>query len=363
MRTDNIPSLHYSIWLMRKPTEYYQHHLDKVSRSFAACIAQLEQPLRRYVSLTYLVCRVLDSVEDARWKRLSEQLTAFKLFNGLLDDPKMVKRLDLIQVPIPAGLTPGEEELIKDAKMLFEDLHDSPVPVKKSIQSLVKSMSYGMSYFAKKRAQGGLRLSGLQEVNQYCFFVAGLVGETLASLLTAVDPRVGFNKELVLKAHHFGLFLQKVNLLKDQFSDEKEGRFLVPSRKVVYASLEQNANSAWEYIKSIPVEQKGYRVFCLWSFFLGLKTLPLLKEQSCAELEPKLPREETLKLFQLLESKAHSLDELQELFDDCIKEARFDAVVFDSAEEKDMGSLWFEKYYNGMLTQKEFAQLGMVPSV
>jgi hypothetical protein len=99
-----------------------------------------------------------------------------------------------------------------------------------------------------------------------------------------------------------------VNLLKDQFRDEKEGRFLVPSRNVVYASLKQNAESAWDYIQSIPVEQKGYRVFCLWSFFLGLKTLPLLKAQSSAELEPKLPREETLRLFRLLEDKAGNLE-------------------------------------------------------
>ena len=349
---------------MKKPTEHYQNHLNKVSRSFAACIAQLEQPLRRYVSLTYLVCRVLDSVEDARWKRFSEQLKAFQLFNGLLDDPKMVSRLDLMQVSMPEGLTKEEEELIKDAKSLFEDLHESPVPVKKSIQSLVRSMSNGMRYFAEQRESGGLRLAGLQEVNQYCFFVAGLVGETLASLLAAVDPRVGFNKELVLKAHHFGLFLQKVNLLKDQFRDEKEGRFLVPSRMTVYASLEQNAESAWSYIQSIPVEQKGYRVFCLWSFFLGLKTLPLLKNQSSSEMEPKLAREETLELFRLLESKAQNLEELQELFDSCVKAAEFDQVRGElSKADKEATSLWFEKYYSGMLTQKEFAQLGMVPAL
>ena len=47
---------------------FYQTHLDRVSRSFAFCIKKLESPLRQWVSLAYLLCRVLDTVEDSIWE-------------------------------------------------------------------------------------------------------------------------------------------------------------------------------------------------------------------------------------------------------------------------------------------------------
>src|SRR5204862_458636 len=49
---------------MRSP-EFYQGHLDAVSRSFALCIPQLAAPFRQHVALSYLLLRVLDTVEDA----------------------------------------------------------------------------------------------------------------------------------------------------------------------------------------------------------------------------------------------------------------------------------------------------------
>ena len=45
--------------------EFYQRHLDGVSRSFALCIPQLDQPFQERVALSYLLLRVLDTVEDA----------------------------------------------------------------------------------------------------------------------------------------------------------------------------------------------------------------------------------------------------------------------------------------------------------
>ena len=49
---------------------FYQTHLDRVSRSFAFCIKKLESPLRQWVSLAYLLCRVLDTVEDSSLGKL-----------------------------------------------------------------------------------------------------------------------------------------------------------------------------------------------------------------------------------------------------------------------------------------------------
>ncbi len=50
---------------MLKEAEFYQTHLDRVSRSFAFCIRQLPDPLRGWVGLSYLLCRILDTIEDS----------------------------------------------------------------------------------------------------------------------------------------------------------------------------------------------------------------------------------------------------------------------------------------------------------
>src|SRR6267378_3105507 len=66
-----------------RPPEFYQRHLDAVSRSFALCIPQLDQPLRDQVALSYLLLRVLDTVEDAPFadRALQQrQFTAFRQF-------------------------------------------------------------------------------------------------------------------------------------------------------------------------------------------------------------------------------------------------------------------------------------------
>ena len=60
--------------------DFYQNHLNKVSRSFAFCIPRLEGNLREWIGLSYLLCRLLDTVEDALWTSHEEQLRSFEMF-------------------------------------------------------------------------------------------------------------------------------------------------------------------------------------------------------------------------------------------------------------------------------------------
>ena len=52
---------------MSPPTEqsaYLTQHMNKVSRSFALVVSCLEEPLQQQMSTAYLICRVLDNIED-----------------------------------------------------------------------------------------------------------------------------------------------------------------------------------------------------------------------------------------------------------------------------------------------------------
>ena len=88
------------------------------------------------------------------------------------------------------------------------------------------------------------------------FFMAGR--EMTAWIAGLLSYRSNFkpSPEWIKNAFHFGLFLQKVNLLKDQRTDEREGRFLIPDRKLVLASLTENAKGAIAYLISLPESRK-----------------------------------------------------------------------------------------------------------
>ena len=65
--------------------EFYQKHLDRVSRSFAFCIAKLDSPFREWTSLSYLLCRVLDTVEDSSWPDLKLRNSQYDELEGYLE--------------------------------------------------------------------------------------------------------------------------------------------------------------------------------------------------------------------------------------------------------------------------------------
>lgn len=290
--------------------DFYQSHLNRVSRSFAFCIRKLEAPLRQWVSLSYLLCRVLDTVEDSLWPSValrSSQYEKFESFIGLCPSESLAAEWSS---RFPETIPDGEKELLTDTHLLFQDLHALPKPVKRHIQDTVLRMSAGMRHYGQDPS-GALRLSDLGEVNRYCYFVAGVVGELLTRLVLEAWPDFKPKPDLLKNAFHFGLFLQKVNLLKDQHTDEKEGRFLVPSRDLLLASLRENARGSVDYITSLPLEEKGYRVFCAWSLFLGAASLPWIQQSFEQADGSKIPRSVTEELLEAIEEICQDDEALQ----------------------------------------------------
>ena len=89
---------------MRSP-EFYQRHLDAVSRSFALCIPQLEPPFRDQVALAYLLFRVLDTVEDAAFADKLLQQCQFNTCRQFPVRPPTAARVDAFRAAFPASIT------------------------------------------------------------------------------------------------------------------------------------------------------------------------------------------------------------------------------------------------------------------
>lgn len=279
---------------MRDPQAIYDAHLAGVSRSFAACIAELTQPLRSYVSLSYLLCRVVDTLEDAPWASLPAQQHSFLWFDRAVRSLPTQKDAMQWRATIPTQVPDAERALLDDGHSLLRDLHALPGRVRRVLQQTLLCMSYGMRrYMQRKAARGQLVLTDLADVNRYCFIVAGVVGTLLTRLFHLTHKQAPRSRGMAQDSVHFGLLLQKVNLLKDQSQDEREGRYLVPNRQLMAASLRTHAERASRYLLRVPAEAQSFRRFCGWSLFLAANSL------SAIEAAPggKIPRAQTQALF------------------------------------------------------------------
>ncbi|MEO0336986.1 MAG: squalene/phytoene synthase family protein, partial [Pseudomonadota bacterium] len=321
-------------------------------------------PLKAWVGLTYLICRVLDTVEDAPWAQKERQIEHFDRFNKfLLTNPKP-DEVKAWAADFPSEIPEGEKLLLNNTYELFEDLHRAPGSVREIITQMVLSMSNGMRFFVESKQSGVLKLSTLSEVNQYCFFVAGVVGEALARLVEHIEPKFQETKMRLVDAHNFGLFLQKVNLLKDQITDKTEGREFVHSRKEIEKSLEANAFGAYRFLRELPLEQREFRLFCAWSLFLGLASLPWLEKGFAGQQLVKLPRGEAEQIFASVEDVIDDPVQVQELFEALmggaglrvLEDSQYEATRIESGSGPED---WFHKAYRGELESSQLAFLGI----
>jgi phytoene/squalene synthetase len=302
--------------------EFNQPHLDRVSRSFAHGIRQLSPSLRAPVGLSYLICRLLDTVEDASWDDGDSQARAFAAFDSFIEREPSEAAVREWASRFPLDITEGERILLEDAERVFREFHALPAEDRRVIAGPVLSMSRGMNhYMSRKRKTGVLRLTSLAEVQSYCFFVAGVVGEVLTGLLKQRSVEASKRELSLTKAGRFGLFLQKVNILKDQRVDEAQNRFLVPSRKSVLQSLMRDAREAMSYLEAVPLSETRYRVFCAWALLLGLASIPSIEKGYSKDSVGKLPRVEAMWLAHKIESRIGNEAELRKLFEELLAKA------------------------------------------
>lgn len=355
-----------------------QHHLEQVSRSFAVSIQALSEPLRDYVSLAYLLCRVVDTIEDSKWPNPELQSQAFGLFEEFLLRKPSLSQFEGFQSLFPKDIPSAEYELVQDSYQLFLRYHMLPGEIRNCLQNPILSMSRGMKFFVFRDLKK-LKLSNLLEVNQYCFFVAGVVGEMLTNLVAKIPSSSKAPPVLSLTdAYHFALFLQKVNILKDKKSDEESGRFLVPEVSQLWHQLEQHAEHAFNYVEKLPKHLDDFKLFCSWALFLGLNTLSdlvLAYENSVGKKlfdqneSKKMSREQAMSLFSQLQQTIASGVSLGELYQHLRAEfvtklhqifphttAKPSLICTSNAVTPSP----VETYYSGRLNHQELNELGMI---
>lgn len=296
---------------------FYTHHLQQVSRSFSFCIAQLVNPPRDLIALAYLLFRVVDTIEDSPWDSQAHQFENFDFFEQCLTADVSAVSLANWHHGFDPSIPKAELSLLKDMDKLIHELHALQPKQKEILTTKLSQMIAGMKFFlANHYDQTGLVLTAEHQVNQYCFFVAGLVGELLTEFFADGLDDFKIDDELLINAFHFGLFLQKINILKDQAKDEKLGRKLIPNRAALRSSVELHAIGALSYITKIPT-QSGItiRLFCGWSLFIGLASLRWIDKSYELKKPMKISYSETMAVILKVKRSANSTLSLERLFE------------------------------------------------
>nr|ADK93978.1 squalene synthase [Naegleria gruberi] len=208
--------------------------LNQVSRSFAMVIQELPEELKHPIAIFYLVLRGLDTVEDDI-EYLKENPEAkhelLRTFYQKIRDPNF--HLENCGGSLQATAHYADLMLHFDhVCKIFLRLDQKYQAV---IEDVTMKMGCGMVDYL-----GMTGVDTVKDYDEYCHYVAGLVGIGLSDMFSAF----GENREDLFKAglsgsseeptkkslsNLMGLFLQKVNIIRDYAEDIEEGRTFYPS--------------------------------------------------------------------------------------------------------------------------------------
>jgi len=228
--------------------------LQKTSRTFALNIPLLPRPTRREVTVAYLLFRIADTFEDSvRWP-VERRLEALDGFARLVDARGSgdVRRLAASWTGVPPLDHPGYIELLEETPAVMEAYLGLAPGAKDVIGEHVVRTAEGMGAFVARAGESGiLSVRDLEDLREYCYVVAGIVGEMLTALFLLGRPELSaVGPELEDRSAEFGEGLQLTNILRDASSDEGEGRRFLPAdldRSTVFDLARRDLDRAVEY--------------------------------------------------------------------------------------------------------------------
>ena len=255
---------------------YQKAILNSVSRTFALTIPLLPPSIEKVVGNTYLLCRIVDTIEDAaELSAQTKQALSALFLDAVLEKVSVENFVKSCLEALKNYSNPDELDLIANTPTVLRILHTCSSDDQQAVSRCVSIMSEGMSFFHGKQNQAGLQ--DLAEFEKYCYVVAGVVGELLTTIFS--NHSHAFKKELVGHenlAIAFGQALQMTNILKDSPEDRARGVSWKPidmSQAELLKIAHQKLQDSLKYILLIPKQEQGMRRFCFLAFGLAVMTL------------------------------------------------------------------------------------------
>ena len=293
--------------------KYAEDILQLVSRTFALNIQVLRGKLHRSILLAYLYLRIADTVEDDPDMIATEKDRVLALFADVFKTGELeTEKIRTFVAALPESWHGSEDpnkDLCVKSEVVVPLLKSLPKNYQKPVCDVVIEMCGGMAKFALRQeaalSAGWFTLANVGELDEYCYYVAGIVGKLLTKLFSADTCFISAEREAELSKLDvsFGLALQVVNIVKDCVEDSgrrvcfipeeicKRHGFAHPSELFAAgadaqkcgAVLAELVEKAWHhlddaiaYTKLIPNIKMRTRLFCLWPLFMAAENLSLI---------------------------------------------------------------------------------------
>ena len=309
-----MPSLYGAV--KSKTGEMFQDSLDyckgalqSVSRSFALTIPLVEENILAPIMVGYLEARILDTFEDDIGKReisLEERIKSMNILMEILESPDSksakIKAKELADSADELVLNPNYRDLVKNMERVLTVHSSFDERTKECMVRWLKEMNFGMQKFLKQEVYS------FQDLNEYCYYVAGTPSGFLTELIRTRSKDISEESAKILSDNErdFGLFLQKVNIIRDFREDildnEKifwpgflfEKHNLQPEDLLKPVNEEKcmemldamidNASLHIEpvkaYLNAIPEEYAGFRAGAAVNFAMGVATLQSMRNNT-----------------------------------------------------------------------------------
>lgn len=295
---------------------YLATYMNKVSRSFTLVAPQVESPLSDYLAVAYLICRVVDNIEDCTLP-YPEKRGYFTEFAQMLASPEksgeVLSRWEQIAWP---GLSEDEQEMmgVEKGLLLWQIYAEMPEAYRASVQRWAGTMAEGMALvvdldqtgFFSYKDEVRLPVTAV-DYDRYCFYVAGTVGRMITELaVTYYEIPDGEAEILLAYSEACGRALQKTNIVKDFAQDLARGFSYLPDewlREVDYTPLALEDVPDWwkkkilvnvlaeldnsvNYVLHLPKTAVGYRKAGLLMLLPAYQTLLLAAQKIDALFTP-----------------------------------------------------------------------------
>jgi phytoene/squalene synthetase/2-polyprenyl-6-methoxyphenol hydroxylase-like FAD-dependent oxidoreductase len=279
---------------------FCQKSLLEVSRTFARPIAMLPGDLRVAVSCGYLLCRIADTIEDHPSMPMAQRDALYDTFLGVLERGTAPEVFIQQYAAVPDQ--GADHDLCRELPKVWRTFRRLPAALQDATTPWVAEMTRGMQLYSHRLpGEDGIQaLHTVEDLQRYCYFVAGTVGHMLTELFiahaNALDPRRAHT--LREAAESFGMGLQLVNILKDVTDDRERAVSFIPRTRCASQGLavrdlvspdqrdrahaavaplfdvaRQMLDRAVDYTLAIPPEEQGIRLFCLLPVWMAARSL------------------------------------------------------------------------------------------
>lgn len=238
--------------------------LKATSRTFFIPITFLEKELKTTVATAYLCMRAIDEIED------HEELPNH-IKKDLLQETSKLLLKPFDNDTYMKLLKPYAQQLPEVTLRLADWLSLCPDGIRDTVAASTSEMAEGMAKWAAK----GWIVKTKEDLDEYTYYVAGLVG-TMLSDIWRWGAGIETNRELAIG---YGRGLQVVNILRNQEEDQERGVSFMPegwTRDDLFKYAEENLAKADLYNKSI--SKRSILMFCKIPLALAHKTLETMRK-------------------------------------------------------------------------------------